>query len=142
MDYNECLRKGKIKKFSRGKKLVLKELNSAESDLKIAEISAQNKNYKWATVQIYYAMFHTARALLYNKNLREHSHFCLILSMIELYVNTKMIPVSIIEAMKEAKNLREEADYYDRWSEEGYKKLVDKAKEFIERARKIIEKEK
>ena len=142
MEYNDCLKKGKISKFSHGKKLAPKELESAEKDLKIAEVSAQVKNYKWATVQIYYSMFHVARALLYNMNLREHSHYCLILAIRELYVNTKIIPVSFIEALKEAKNLREDADYYDRWSEEGYKRLVNSAKEFIEIGKRILSEEK
>lgn len=132
MEYKDCMEKGKIKRFSRGKSIAGKELKSAEGDLKMAEVSAQEKSFKWATVQIYYSMFHTARALLYHKNLREHSHFCLILAIRELYVTTKIIPVDVLEALKEAKNLREEADYYDRWSEEGYKRLVNKAKEFIE----------
>jgi len=44
--------------------------------------------------------------------------------------------------LKEAKNLREDADYYDRWSEEGYKRLMNSAKEFIKIGKQILSKEK
>jgi uncharacterized protein (UPF0332 family) len=138
MEYKDCLEKGKIKRFSRGKSIAGKELKSAESDLQMAEVSAQNKNFKWATVQIYYSMFHSARALLYHKNLREHSHYCLIRAIREIYVTTKIVPVNMLEALKEAKNLREEADYYDRWSDEGYNRLVNKAGEFTNLVKTIL----
>jgi len=69
--YDNCLKRGKIRKFSRGKALVSKELNLAVSDYKTAHESFRKKNYKWCTIQIYYSMFHSARALLYNNNLRE-----------------------------------------------------------------------
>jgi hypothetical protein len=36
-----------------------------------------------------------------------------------LYVETRLLPGSLIEALGKGKRLREDADYYDRWSEEG-----------------------
>ena len=80
-EFEECLRKGKIKEFSRGKSLVEKELNTAESDLKNARTTFENNGYKWATIQSYYSMFHSARALLYAKNYRERSHYCLLIAI-------------------------------------------------------------
>jgi uncharacterized protein (UPF0332 family) len=74
-EYEECLKKGKIKPFSRGKDLAAKELATAATDLATAEKSFKSGDYKWATIQLYYSMFHSARSLLYAKNLREHSHF-------------------------------------------------------------------
>jgi uncharacterized protein (UPF0332 family) len=137
-EYDECLKKGKIRPFSRGKGLAQKEFQAASSDLKIAQETFKNKNYKWATVQLYYSMFHSARSLLYFKNFREHSHFCLIMAIQTLYVETKQIPVTLLEALKEAKNLREDADYYDRWSEEGCRKLLGAAEDFLDQAGKIL----
>ncbi|MEI6846404.1 MAG: HEPN domain-containing protein [Candidatus Firestonebacteria bacterium] len=78
LEFQDCLKRGKIKEFSRGKALVLKELASAESDLNIAKSTLKVKGYKWATIQSYYSMFHSARALLYSKDFREKSHYCLI----------------------------------------------------------------
>jgi len=138
IDYESCLKKGKIRSFSRGKGLANKELQAASADLERSQKTFKDNDYKWATVQLYYSMFHSARALLYFKNLREHSHFCLIAAIQTLYVKTKQLPVTLLEALKKAKNLREDADYYDRWSEEGYRKLLSAAEDFLNKANQII----
>jgi uncharacterized protein (UPF0332 family) len=56
-------------------------------------------------------MFHAARALLYSLNLREQSHYCLIEAVRSLFVEPGLLPNSLIEGFKEAKSLREDADY-------------------------------
>lgn len=138
LEYENCLKKGKIKPFSRGKVLVSKELETACLDLKRARKTYEEGDYKWATIQIYYSMFHSARALIYAKNLREHSHYCLLAAIKALYVDTKKIPESYLEAVKEAKDLREDADYYNRWSEKGCEKLLAAAEKFLEKATSIV----
>ena len=142
IDYEDCLKKGKIRSFSRGKGLADKELQAASADLERAQKTFKDNDYKWATVQLYYSMFHSARALLYCKNLREHSHFCLITAIQTLYVETKQLPVTLLEALKKAKSLREDADYYDRWSEEGCRKLLSAAEDFLNKANQIISNQK
>jgi len=47
----------------------------------------------------------------------------------------------LIEALLEAKNLREAADYYGDFSVTNCKKLTKKAKEFLKIAEEIIKKE-
>lgn len=136
--YNDCIKKGKIKPFSRGKALVEKELLTAASDLERAKKTYAEGDYKWATIQLYYAMFHSARALLYAKNLREHSHFCLIAAIKELYVFNKQLSVSLVEALQEAKDLREEADYYHRWSKQACEKLLISAQELLVKAKELV----
>jgi uncharacterized protein (UPF0332 family) len=140
LEYDDCIRRGKIRSFSRGKSLASKELETSASDFERAKKTYKDGDYKWATIQIYYSMFHSARALLYSRNLREHSHFCLIEAIRTLFVETKQIPLFLLEGFQEAKNLREEADYYNRWSKHGCEKLLKIAKDFIERARTIVEK--
>jgi uncharacterized protein (UPF0332 family) len=71
--------------------------------------------------------------------LREHSHYCLIAAIKNLYVDTKKIPVKFLEGLQEAKNLREDADYYNRWSQVGCEKLLKLAEEFLAVAKGIIE---
>lgn len=73
-EYDDCMKRGKIKLFSRGSTLAPKEIETAGDDLKRAQKTYKEGDYKWATIQIYYSMFHSARALLYMRNLREHSH--------------------------------------------------------------------
>lgn len=118
-EFEQCLKRNKIREFPRGKALITKTLGTAQRDLERAEKTFNDKDYKWATIQSYYSMFHSARALLFAKNYREHSHYCLIVAMRALYVETRLLPGSLIEALGKGKRLREDADYYDRWSEEG-----------------------
>lgn len=136
LEYQKCLKQKKIRPFSRGKSLSKKELASAQGDLKVARLSFKNKNFKWATVQCYYSMFHSARALLYNKNLSEKSHYCLILALKVLYGNE--IGLELIESFSRAKNLREDADYYDRWSPGATRVVLKDAGKFLSKAKKII----
>lgn len=136
--FDECLKKGKIKEFSQGVFLASKEIRLAEEDLKSARGSFKEENYRWCVIQTYYSMFHSARALLYHKNYRERSHFCLGEAIRALYVEKGILDVFLIEALAEAKNLREAADYYGDYSDINSKKLLKKAKQFIEESKKII----
>lgn len=136
--FEECLKKGKIRKFSRGKFLVSKEIRLAKDDLKFAKKSFNEKNYRWAIIQTYYSMFHSARALLYKKNYREHSHFCLREAIKKLYVEKGKMTITLLDALVEAKNLREAADYYGDYSGINAEKLLKKADQFIKKAKKII----
>ena len=136
--YKDCLKKGKIREFSRGKALVSKELDLALSDYDSAEESIERENYKWCTIQTYYSMFHSARALLYSNNLREKSHVCLIEAIRTLYVNKELLGYWLVEALQKAKRLREDADYYGDFSQENAQDLLYKTKEFLEKARDIL----
>ena len=140
IEHDECVKKGKIKPFSRGITLAPKELETAKADLETARKTYKEDDYKWATIQIYYSMFHSARALLYAKNLREHSHYCLISAIKTLYVETKQLPVDLLEGLQEAKNLREDADYYNRWSKQGCEKLLKLAERLLEKSNSSLSK--
>lgn len=137
-NFEDCLKSEKIKKFSRGKSLAPKEIRLAEEDLKTARRSFEDGNYRWCVIQTYYSMFHSARALLYFQNYREHSHYCLIQAVKELYVKLGKLEPSFLEALVEAKNLREAADYYGEYSDANAKKLLNKAGKFIERTKEIL----
>lgn len=137
-EFNDCLRRKKIQEFSRGKTLVVKELRTAENDYEDAKKSFSQQGYKWTTIQSYYSMFHSARALLYVKNYREKSHYCLIISLRTLYVEQKLLPVTLIESLLQAKRLREQADYYDEWSKEGAESLLNAAEKFLNTSKTLI----
>lgn len=137
-EFKKCLERGKIKKFSPGKKLSAKELKLAMEDLKISLQSLADENYRWSIIQAYYSMFHSARAMLYSKSYREKSHFCLIEAVRTLFVETGKISVSLVEALLEAKSLREAADYYGDFSETNCRKLTQKAQNFLKVANETI----
>jgi len=137
-DFENCLRKNKIRKFSPGKSLTGKEIATAESDIKEAKESFTREKYKWATIQAYYSMFHSARALLYNKNYREKSHYCLIIALKALYVETGELPVCLVEGLQRGKSLREDADYYNEWSQVGTEEMINTASEFLKVTESIL----
>jgi len=138
LEYRECLNKQKIRRFDRGKILAKKELLTANGDLLRAKATFREKDYKWTTIQAYYAMFHAARALLYSRNYRERSHQCLIIAIKELYVKEKLLDYRIVEAFQRAKILRENADYYDRFSRESANSMIEKAEEFVLKVKEIL----
>ena len=137
-EFEDCLSKNKIVKFSSAKKLVRRELTAAEDDLKTASVSLKNQAVKWATIQAYYSMFHTARALLYAKGYREKSHYCLIVAMKVLFVSERLLDIQLVEAFGLAKVLRENADYDNEYSLESAKSITGKAQEFIETSKRIL----
>lgn len=136
--FEQCLKLNKIKPFSRGPALAPKELNLALADLKRGQATFGSGDYKWATVQAYYSMFHSARALLYTKNYREKSHACLIEAVRHLFAVEGLISLEIVEAMVNAKRLREDADYYGDYSEVVAKDLLASAEVFYKAASKIV----
>jgi len=137
MTFKECLTRGRIKEFSQGKALVQKELQTAERDLRDGKESFEREKYKWTTIQSYYAMFHSARALLYAKNYSEKSHHCLIIALRHLYVETGKLPVYFVEALRKGKALREDADYYDDWSKTGSEEMLKLAEDFLRKTKEI-----
>ena len=131
VEFSSCLSKNKIVKFTPARKLVIRELKAAQDDLQAASQSFKSGREKWATVQAYYAMFHTARALLYSKGYREKSHYCLIVAMKALFVAERLLDVTLVEAFGMAKILRENADYDNEYSKESARSLIEKAKKFF-----------
>jgi len=138
MTFEECLKRGKIKEFSQGKDLVQKELKTAEHDLLDGKEGFERGKYKWTTIQAYYVIFHSARALLYAKKFREKSHHCLIIALRRLYVETGQLSVHFIEALQKGKALREDADYYDDWSKTGADEMLKLAEEFLNKAKELV----
>ncbi len=137
-EFDDCLKRGKIVRFLPAKKLAAKELDVARVDLAASQQSLKQKNYKWATVQAYYAMFHAARTLLYHKGYREKSHYCLILAMKVFYVSEGVLEMRLVESLQMAKAMRESADYENTFDPKSAKALVEQAEEFLKVAEGVL----
>ena len=133
-EFSACLEKGKLKKQNLGASASKKEMKEAENDLKSAEASIYAKDWKWATVQAYYAMFHASRALVYEKGYREKSHYCLLIALKELFANSFSDQINSFE---DAMFAREEADYCASYSKEAAEMAVVGAKQFLSAARHL-----
>ena len=128
----------KITRIRPDKKLVLKEIQGAEHDLSRAKVTYGEEDYKWATVQAYYCMFHSARALLYSKGFREKSHRALLTAIRELFGKTGVMENSLIQSFEEAMGLREQADYGLTFGEHSAAAILRDAEKFLEGIKQIL----
>lgn len=140
IEFQDCVAKGKVGAFGEGPKLVTKQLDIAGRDLMEAKEGIERGRWKWSTIQAYYSMFHTARALLYDKGFREKHHRCLRIAVTHLYGAEPDTFHKLIEDFHLAKQMRENADYAEDFSENGAKKIVQSAEKFLEAARSILKK--
>lgn len=136
IQFQECLKSGKIKTASGLAELASKELRVAEGDLQVARDGLKNSRWKWCTIQAYYVMFHAARALLFLKGYRERSHYCLMVAVGHLYEN--VVPQHLVDDFQTAKIMRENADYEENFSESGARKIVKSAEAFLSFAKGVI----
>jgi uncharacterized protein (UPF0332 family) len=139
-EFTRCVEKGKIATFAKGPSLVSKELDSVNDDLAASKDSLAKGNYKWATIQAYYSMFHIARALIYAKRYREKSHYCLVVALEHLYVEKGVLEKGFVESLMIGKEMRESADYHSSFSKEGAENLVRAAEDFRDSALKVMKK--
>lgn len=137
-DFKSCLEKKRIIPFSKGKSLVNKELRNARDDLEDARFGLTHNRYKWSTIQGYYSMFHSARALLFSKEYREKSHYCLYAALKELFVKNSELDADYVEDFRNAMVLREDADYRTKFSKSGATAVLNKAEAFLKEAKKIL----
>jgi uncharacterized protein (UPF0332 family) len=121
---DDLLQKGKLKKAIVSKEMYEKEFNIAVKDLESAKKSFHDENYKWATIQAYYAVFHAARALLFKSGYREESHFALKVAFKELFIDTHELPASVYNTLERGMDLREMADYKETYSKTGAEALL------------------
>jgi len=137
-EFKQCIENKKIIPFATGKKLVNKEIAVAQSDLSEAKAGYENERYKWSTVQAYYAMFHAARALVYSKDYREKSHYCLVIALRALFVDEGKMDAQSVRDLLNAMNLRESADYDAEFSQSGAKAVIESADKFIQKTIEIL----
>ena len=135
--FEDCLKSGKLRKFSVTKEKIKIEIKSAREDLKEAKDRFNKKKYKYATITAYYSLFHSARALLYSRGYRERSHYCLKIAIEKLFVKEKILDTKFIDYFEEALGLREAADYQSLFSKDGAQRAVKEAREFFKEMKEI-----
>lgn len=136
--FKDCLTKKRIFVFKEAKHLVDLEIKDAEDDLQSAKQEFAGLGFKWATIKGYYAMFHSARALLYSKGYRERGHYCLYLAMKELFVKDGILKDSLAEALQQSMILREDADYKRNFSEKNASAIIKSAEKFLKASKSIL----
>lgn len=139
MDIEQCLAGGYLKETKPNKDIQDKEISSAEYDLKRAEASLDEKDYKWSIIQSYYAIFHSARALLNKIGYREKRHFA-IGAVLERMAKDRKINTRLVSDFHAAMSAREDADYRDIYSKETAEYLAEISEDFVKEIKSIIKK--
>ncbi len=137
MNVKQALEKGALRKIKPARDIIEKELREAEHDLKKAKENLNEDEPKWSTIQAYYSMFHSARALLFSLGYKERSHAALV-AVLEEQVNEGKMEQSQLDDFKAAMNARESADYHYSYSLDTAKLLIESAEEFYNKIKKII----
>ena len=137
--FRRCIKEKGLAKEPVAKDLIDKELGEAESDLGRARNSASEDDFKWATVQAYYSMFHTAKALVLSKGYREKSHLCLSVALKNLFIDPGIVGGKHYERFRDTMGLRKDADYGLIYSESSAKASIEWAQEFLDDAREALE---
>lgn len=126
----------KIMKSRVTRAMIIKEISAAQSDLDDSNASLDQGKLKWATIQGYYSMFHSARSLLYSKGYREKSHYALSVAIEALFSNN--LDMTMVNAFRNAMDLRQEADYGLKFSQEGATQTIEDATLFLSKAKEIL----
>ena len=136
-DFRKCLERGGLVRVESDPQIVDKEILVARQDLSEGEASIERGSFKWATVQAYYAMFHVAKALVYQRGYREKSHRCLAIALRELYVRPGRLDEAVLTEFEDARALREVADDRGSFSETAARQSVRAAQRFVKYATQL-----
>ena len=136
-EFEKCVQDGRLVKMSATDDIIGKELEEAEYDLVKAEESLMKEDYKWASVQAYYSMFHSAKALVFRKGYREKSHYCLIVALRELYVNTNELDGDYVDTYEMCMDIRHEADYGLSYDKESARLCIEAAGSFLQKTKDL-----
>ncbi len=137
-DFERCVRNKRLVLQGHVQNLIPDELSAACADLMRAKKTFREEDYKWSTIQAYYSMFHSARALLFDKGYREKSHICLKYAIQELYAEQGLIEQEYVDDFDVTMLLRETADYNSDFSKEGAGTAIQNAKSFLKRAKELL----
>lgn len=72
------------------------------------------------------------------KDAQDSFHYCLISAIKALYVEPGRLSYHLLEGLQKGKILRENADYYDDWSEAAAREMLLSAEGFLAAAEKMV----
>ena len=113
-------------------------LEQAGLDLDRAENSLEEGDFKWSIVQSYYSMFNAARAILFKLGFRDKKHY-VITSVLEELSKLGKLESKYTDDFQAAMKSREDANYRATYSEGTANFVLEIAKEFLNRMKKLAE---
>ena len=139
MTVRECFDKGLLRKGTPRQDIARKELSQAEFFIKEAEELLEMDKDIIATIPLYQAFFHSAKALLFRDGMTERSHWCVTLYLKERYVKQGRVDGKLLRDYETAMALRHRVLYSSDpvHIEEDLSELADSCREFIAAARAL-----
>jgi len=114
-------------------------LKRAEKALKSAKLLQENGEHEDAASRAYYAMFHAARAILFNKGISAKTHRGTISIFGEKIVKQRILSEEYADMLRKAFDLRQKSDYelYTELNAETVKEAIKNAEKFIKKAKEL-----
>lgn len=138
MDFKGCIKKGLIKRNKIVKNRIKKSLEISKKFLGSANKNFKIQEYETSVMVAYNSIFHSCRALLFNKEYSEKSHFCLSLALKSLYKKDKKLMRSL-RAIDKIRLSRHEIQYRGEIANKGEAKFVlDVAKNLLYYTKKLL----
>lgn len=139
-NYNDCVKKGLLRKIPASKDKASRSIEKAEKWLIEAESTFKNSAFNSSVLDSYMIMFHSARAILFFDGWREKSHACVARYLEEKYVKPGKLEKKWVELLDLHRDIRHD-DQYDLSffsTQEDAKKALKSAKEFFERMKMLL----
>lgn len=141
MNFKDCLSKGLLRQDKSAIGRVKKSLEIAERFLISAKKNFEIEEFEMSEIASYNSIFHSARSLLFNKKYTERSHICVILALKELYKNNHEL-VELLNTFDRIRISRHNIQYGGILIDLEEAKFVhDFAKQFLDKTKKIVNKE-
>ena len=140
-----------IKKIKENKKLVSSHLKKARHNIEFYKLNKEHTKFNdWLIVTLYYALYHSALALITNRNFSSKNHYATILILIKEYAITRdeaklLNDLSInkedAELYTNLKDDRHDASYAtnSKFSQEIIEDYENKVLDFINKTEELIQ---
>ena len=140
-DYNDCLKKGLIRKIVPSEEKARQSLNTAFKWLEETEKNFSSGALKSSLLSAYLAMFHSARSILYYDGYREKSHACIARYLETNYVRKGHLEQKWVELLDHFREIRHSDQYSFNFftSTEEAEDTIDKSKMFVTRMQCILD---
>jgi len=132
----DCIEKGHLAEIEPNVDFAGKEMKEAEADLKTSAAQFGLSDFKWTTIQAYYAMFHAAKAVLFKAGFKEKAHYAIGI-VLQDFAEKGLLEQKHVEDYKAGIYAREQADYHYAHSKETAKQMLEMAKEFVGAMKKL-----
>lgn len=138
MEFEDCLERGFIIRNNKAKDRVRNSIEISKKFLGSAKKNFDIKEYETTVLLAYNSIFHTSRALLFNKGYVEKSHFCLIIALRNLYKEDKHI-LDFLNAIDKVRLSRHEIQYRGVFADDREARFVlDLARQFLDYAKNLL----